>query len=96
MEDPIGLSVFGLDYPYPLPYAIFMSKTQQLQIRAAMLPEHLASEVLDFLEFVATRHSGETPVRSQPASRYRGAFKGRLSSSTAFAEKKADEIRLEK
>jgi len=73
-----------------------MSKTHQLQTKAATLPEHLAAEVLDFLEFLTARHSGKSPLRSQPVSRYRGAFRGRLSSSTAYAERKSDEIRLEK
>jgi hypothetical protein len=73
-----------------------MSKSQLLQIKAATLPEHLAAEVLDFLEFVTMRHSGQSAAQSQPLSRYRGAFRGRLSSSTAFAERKSDEVRLEK
>ena len=36
-----------------------MSKAQQLQIKAAALPEPIAAEVLDFLEFVAAKRAQE-------------------------------------
>ncbi len=36
-----------------------MSKTQQLQAKVATLPENIAAEVLDFLEFVAAKRVHE-------------------------------------
>ena len=36
-----------------------MSKAQQLQAKAATLPEPIAAEVLDFLEFVAAKRAQE-------------------------------------
>jgi hypothetical protein len=72
-----------------------MSKTQQLQAKAATLPEAVAAEVLDFLEFVAAKRAQERTPRGDGISRYRGAFKGRLSTSTEFAARKADGIRIE-
>ena len=36
-----------------------MSKAQQLQVKAATLPEPIAAEVLDFLEFVAAKRALE-------------------------------------
>ena len=72
-----------------------MSKAEQLQAKAATLPEQLAAEVLDFLDFVAAKQARERVPRTDAISRFRGTFKGRLSSSTEFAAKKADEIRME-
>jgi hypothetical protein len=72
-----------------------MSKAQQLQAKAAILPEPIAAEVLDFLEFVAAKRAQERIPRTDAISRFKGAFKGRLSSSTEFAANKADEIRIE-
>ena len=72
-----------------------MSKAQQLQIKAAALPEPIAAEVLDFLEFVAEKRAQERIPRTDAISRLKGVFKGRLSSSTEFAAYKADEIRIE-
>ena len=72
-----------------------MSKAQQLQTKAADLPEHVAAEVLDFLEFVTTKRALERSTSPDAISRFRGAFKGRLSTSSEFATRKADEIRLE-
>lgn len=72
-----------------------MSKAQQLQAKAATLPEQMAAEVLDFLEFVAAKRAREQLPRTEAVHRFRGAFKGRLSSSTEFASNKADEIRIE-
>ncbi|MEI6178996.1 MAG: DUF2281 domain-containing protein [Verrucomicrobiota bacterium] len=73
-----------------------MSKTQQLQAKAATLPEQIAAEVLDFLDFLIEKRNHEQPSRNEAIIRFRGAFKGRLSTSTEFAARKADEIRLEK
>ncbi len=72
-----------------------VNKVHQLQAKAAMLPEHLAAEVLDFLEFVEMRHSTQPSSLHEPALTIRGAFKGRLSSSADFANRKSNEIRLE-
>jgi hypothetical protein len=73
-----------------------MSKVLQLQSRAAALPEHLAAEVLDFLEFVTAKRTLERTQRSEAVSRFKGAFKGRLSTASEFAARKADERRLER
>jgi hypothetical protein len=43
-----------------------MSKTQQLQAKVATLPENIAAEVLDFLEFVAAKRDQE---RTQGAAK---------------------------
>ena len=43
-----------------------MSKAQQLQAIAATLPEPIAAEVLDFLEFLAAKRAQE---RSQSAAK---------------------------
>jgi len=72
-----------------------MSKAQLLQAKAAILPEPIAAEVLDFLEFVTAKRSQEQIPRTDAIKRFRGAFKGRLSSSTEFAAHKAAEIRIE-
>ena len=72
-----------------------MSKAHQLQVKAANLPEPIAAEVLDFLEFVAAKWAQERIPRTDTINRFRGAFKGRLSSSSEFAASKADEIRIE-
>jgi hypothetical protein len=72
-----------------------MNKTHQLQAKVGALPEHLASEVLDFLEFITMRHSVEQARQTNAANRYRGAFKGRLSLSDSYAKSKSDEIQLE-
>jgi hypothetical protein len=73
-----------------------MSKVIELTAKASALPENLAAEVLDFLEFVATKHSYSLPNQNREAvTRFRGFFKGQLSSSTDFAAKKIDEIQLE-
>jgi len=73
-----------------------MSKVEQLQAKAAILPEQIAAEVLDFLDFLTAKRTQEHPARSDAITRSRGAFKGRLSTSTEFAAQKADEIRLER
>jgi hypothetical protein len=72
-----------------------MSKADQLQNKAATLPEHLAAEVLDFLDFLTMRYSSDRDAQAQRVRSYRGAFRGRLSSSDSFAKRKKDEIRLE-
>jgi hypothetical protein len=72
-----------------------MSKAEQLQAKAATLPEQIAAEVLDFLEFVAAKRAQERTPRTNGISRCRGSFKGRLSTSTEFAARKADEIQIE-
>ncbi len=73
-----------------------MSKAALLQAKAANLPEPIASEVLDFLEFVTTRREFESRRTTGTIQQFRGAFKGRLSSSEEFAANKTNEIRLEK
>ena len=69
-----------------------MSKSAQLQEKVANLPESVASEVLDFLEFVTARKSSNNKLQPDVIAKFRGAFKGRLSSSSEFAEQKVDEI----
>lgn len=72
-----------------------MGKTQQLQEKASLLPEHLASEVLDFLEFLTAKHAQQHASQVTAISRLRGSFRGRLSSTSEFAARKSDEVRLE-
>ena len=72
-----------------------MNKARQLQSKAATLPEHLAAEVLDFLDFVTMRRAQKEIPTGNVINRFRGAFKGRLSSTDEFANRKSDEIRLE-
>lgn len=72
-----------------------MSKAALLQAKAAKLSEPIASEVLDFLEFVITKRELETRRQPEKIRQLRGVFKGRLSSSSQFAAHKADELRLE-
>jgi hypothetical protein len=75
---------------------MFMSKVIELTAKASTLPEDLAAEVLDFLEFVATKHSQHLPKPNPDVvTRFRGFFRGQLSSSTEFAARKIDEIRME-
>ncbi len=73
-----------------------MSNVEQLQKKAAGLPESTAAEVLDFLEFVSakTNQQGRITRPTKPQT-VRGAFRGRLSSSQEFAEAKKREIALE-
>jgi hypothetical protein len=73
-----------------------MSKATLLQAKAATLPEPIAAEVLDFLEFVTSRREFETRRSAESIQQLRGAFKGHLSSAAEFAANKADEIRMEK
>jgi hypothetical protein len=72
-----------------------MNAVTILQSKVADLPEPIAAEVLDFLEFVAARRDSE--FKRQPVSiqRFKGSFKGRLSSSDQHATRKSDEIHLE-
>lgn len=72
-----------------------MSKAALLQAKAAKLSEPIASEVLDFLEFVITRRELETRQQPEKIAQLKGAFKGRLCSSSEFAAEKSNEIRLE-
>lgn len=72
-----------------------MSKAQQLQAKVATLPEHVAAEVLDFLDFVTAKRALERAPRTDAIGLFRGAFKGRLSTASEFAATKSDEIRLE-
>lgn len=69
-----------------------MSKAEELQEKAGALPEPLAAEVLDFLEFVTARHEAISQQRRAKVSRLRGSLKGSLSSSSDFSASKADEI----
>ena len=78
-----------------------MSNAQLLESKAATLPEPIAAEVLDFLEFVLARrkdlarHESASEVRRDTVHRLRGSMKGQLSSTQEFLFRKADEIRLE-
>jgi len=73
-----------------------MSKAELLQAKAATLSEHLAAEILDFLEFVTARRRIDSARQPEKILQIRGAFKGQLSSSEEFASHKSDEIRLVK
>lgn len=70
-----------------------MSKAAQLQAKAATIPESVAAEVLDFLEFLTAKKQLETQPMSLKIGQLRGAFKGRLSSCDEFSIQKSDEIR---
>ncbi len=72
-----------------------MTATQELREKTASLPEPLAREVLDFLLFVANRHRVSLGTLSESPS-LRGALKGSLSTSEAFAAQKAAEKELER
>lgn len=85
-----------LDIKTLLKHSLAMSIVEQLQKKAAGLPESTAAEVLDFLEFVSAKVDRQTAtasgLESQPV---RGALRGRLSTSRQFAEFKKHEIALE-
>lgn len=90
------LSPFSLlDFHFSAPYPCHMSKAELLQAKAATLPEPVAAEVLDFLDFVTAKRARERVSRVKAIHQVRGVFKGRLSTSAEFAERKSDEIRLE-
>ena len=89
------LRQFRLTLTGPGMTGCLVSKAAQLQEKAATLPDPVAAEVLDFLEFLTAKRAAERASRVAAASRLRGAFKGRLSSSSEFSADKADEIRLE-
>ena len=72
-----------------------MNTVSILQAKVANLPEPIAAEVLDFLEFVAARRSSEITHQRLSIDQLRGSFKGRLSSSNEHANRKSDEIHLE-
>ena len=72
-----------------------MNSLSILKSKVADLPEPIAAEVLDFLEFLATKRGFESKRQPVSIQRLRGALKGRLSSSNEHATRKSDEIRLE-
>ncbi len=72
-----------------------MNTVSILQSKVATLPEPIAAEVLDFLEFLAAKKDFESKQRSTSIQHFRGSLKGRLSSSQEYAQQKADEIQLE-
>lgn len=72
-----------------------MSKTALLQAKVATLPEPIAAEVLDFLEFVTAKRQFESRQNREKIQDLRGSFKGQISSSNDFAAKKSDEILME-
>jgi hypothetical protein len=72
-----------------------MSKAALLQQKVATLPEPIAAEVLDFLEFVTAKRQLESTQKPINIHQLRGSLKGRLSSSDEFAAQKSYEIRLE-
>ena len=69
-----------------------MSKIEELQQKAAELPEETAAKVIDFLKFLESRKEPKAFI-DRPV---RGRFKGRLSSSDTFARSKAHEIAMER
>ena len=72
-----------------------MSSVEKLQAKVARLPEPVAAEVLDFLEFIIAKRRHPISQPHEAIQRLRGTFRGRLSTSAAFASLKAHEIRLE-
>jgi hypothetical protein len=72
-----------------------MSKAALLQSKVVDLPEPIASELLDFLEFLTTQKQQKDARRLESIQQLKGFFKGRLSSSEVFATLKSDEIQLE-
>jgi hypothetical protein len=72
-----------------------MSTADLLQAKVATLPEPIAAEVLDFLEFVTAKRHIESKRQPENIDNLRGSLKGRLASSAEFATRKSDEIRLE-
>ena len=72
-----------------------MSTTDLLQAKVAALPEPIAAEVLDFLEFVTAKRQFESKRQPAKIDQIRGSLKGWLGSSDEFAARKSDEIRLE-
>jgi uncharacterized protein YfbU (UPF0304 family) len=72
-----------------------MSKTDLLQAKVATLPEPIAAEVLDFLEFVTAKRQVDSKQDREKIQDPRGSFKGKISSSVEFAFQKSDEIHLE-
>jgi hypothetical protein len=72
-----------------------MSTADLLQAKVATLPEPIAAEVLDFLEFVTAKRHIESKRLPENIDGLRGSLKGRLASSAEFAARKSDEIRLE-
>lgn len=72
-----------------------MSKASLLQQKVATLPEPIAAEVLDFLEFVTAKRQLVSTQQLGKIGQLRGSFRGRLSSSEEFATRKSHEIRLE-
>jgi len=73
-----------------------MSIIEQLQKKAAGLPENTAAEVLDFLEFVSAKaNQSATNASSIDSQPVRGALRGRLSTSQQFSESKKHETALE-
>jgi hypothetical protein len=72
-----------------------MNTVTILQSKVASLPEPIAAEVLDFLEFLAAKKDFESKQLSTSIHQFRGSFKGRLSSSEEHANQKSDEVQLE-
>ena len=73
-----------------------MSIIEEIQERSKTLSEPLAKEVLDFLLFVSSRQGSSTAQETSSYTSLKGAWKGRLSSSEAFAKAKAEEKELER
>lgn len=73
-----------------------MTKLAKLQKRVSSLPEPLIEEVLDFVEFVTTRRGVQSePQVAREKRNFKGAFRGRLSTSGEFARGKNLEKDLE-
>ena len=85
-----------LDKKCPFRHDSVVTTLQKLQSKVAALPENLAVEVLDFVEHLAAKRASDQRGKEGAISRYRGAFKGTLSSSDEFSKRKSDEIGLER
>jgi hypothetical protein len=72
-----------------------MSAVQKLQIKASSLSEFEAEKVLHFVDAMVAQATEKKQAEQTRIRNLRGAFKGKLSSSAAFAAQKSHEVSLE-
>ena len=63
--------------------------------RLHTLDDNRLAEVLDFVEFIASRDRPNLAVEHPPVQSLRGKYRNLMSSSETFASRKAEEINLE-
>jgi hypothetical protein len=68
---------------------------QAILNRLHILDDNRLAEVLDFVEFIAHRDEHSARIAEKPAISLRGKYRNLMSSSDAFASRKAEEINLE-